>query len=268
MESPWFGPATADVISVPIQATSPNRRQSQCLVIVLAADPAIRDGLLPEFAAAGYQVAGFASWPEALEFLKQRRPEALVAEASLADGPVKARGLQLDHTLPEAHPPLLVLASSPDPATRERWLEAGADDVVIRPFNPREVLLRIRSLLRQRRPEPAPASVVHVDPICLDAEACRVSVRGREVRLTVREFRLLMELARHPGQVLSREQLLQQLWPPDPTVSVRAVDTQVRRIRRKLGEARRYLRTIRGFGYCLTATLPTSSARQDDCQSR
>ena len=219
--------------------------------MLLAAAPDIRACLEPEFGAAGYHLEPLASWREALALLRHRRPDALLAEALLADGPAEDRCPQLRHQFPEPYLPILVLSPSPDAATRERLLEAGVDDVVATPCNAREVLLRVRSIVRQVRIGPAPRGVTCVGLLRLDADACQVTMGGQEILLTVTQFRLLTELARHRGQVCSRERLLQRLWEPGQGVSVRAVDTQVRRIRRKLGSARHYLRTVRGFGYCL-----------------
>jgi len=219
--------------------------------VLLAAALDIRACLEPEFGAAGYHLEPLPSWREALALLRHRRPDALIAEALLADGPVEDRCRQVRHQFPEPYLPLLVLSPSPDAVTRERLLEAGVDDVVATPCNAREVLLRVRSIVRQVRIGPTPRGVTCVGLLCLDADACQVTVGGHEVLLTVTQFRLLAELARHWGRVCSREELLQSLWAPGQPVGVRVVDTQVRRIRRKLGPARHYLRTVRGFGYCL-----------------
>ncbi len=206
-----------------------------------------------EFTVAGYHLEPVGSWQEAFTRLRSRRPDVLIAAASLDDGPVEDRCRQLRLQFPESPLPLLVLGPSSAAEDRERWLEAGADDAITSSFNAREALLRVRSLLRQILAASASRPIICAGLLRLDLEACRVSVGNREIHLTAAEFNFLTELARQGGKVCSREQLLQQLWTRDHSVSVRVVDTLVRRVRRKLGHARGWIRTVRGFGYCLGA---------------
>lgn len=241
---------------VRVPSPAPNRRQRGRPLILLAADAEIRRCLDAEFGTAGYDLEGVLSWKGAFEVLRQRRPDALIAEASLADGPVEDRCREVRRLRAGSHLPLLLLAADASATARERWLEAGADDLVLQPFNAREIFLRVRSLIRQVRPEPPLPAILRSGPLRLDSTARRVTVLDRDVRLTAGEFSLLTELARHAGQVRSRGQLLDRLWPGDQLISARAVDTLVRRVRHKLGFAGRCLRTVRGFGYCLVAPPP------------
>lgn len=126
-------------------------------------------------------------------------------------------------------------------------LSLGADDYVVKPFSVRELMLRVRAVLRRRkRPENGP---VERHGIRLDPEAHRVISEGKEVALTATEFRLLEDLMRHAGAVRSREQLLDNVWGYTFEGYARTVDTHMRRLRSKLGESQKFLETVRGVGY-------------------
>ena len=129
--------------------------------------------------------------------------------------------------------------------------ELGADDFVTKPFSVRELMLRIKSVLRRRALEQPPAVRDRVGPIRIDVEAHRAYVAEQEVVLTALEFKLLVSLMARAGRVQSREQLLDKVWGLSPETRTRTVDTHVKRLREKLGQARDLFETVRGTGYRL-----------------
>ena len=121
---------------------------------------------------------------------------------------------------------------------------------MLQPFSPRELALRIQALLRhQLQPVVAPSAVVTLGPISVDRFAHRVTVQKRSVDLTRTEFKLLSTLIETPGRVLSREELLEAVWPAQANIEIRTVDTHMRRLRDKLGSRGKQIQTVRGFGY-------------------
>jgi DNA-binding response OmpR family regulator len=145
---------------------------------------------------------------------------------------------------------ILMLTARDTVTDRVTGLDAGADDYLVKPFAFEELSARLRALARRtehgpRRPDP----VIEVGPIRLDEKLRRVTVEGRTVELSPREFSLLECLLRHPGQSLSRDQLLDQAWPFSVAVTPNAVDAYVHYLRGKLGSAGRWIETVRGIGY-------------------
>ena len=147
---------------------------------------------------------------------------------------------------------ILMLTARDTVNDRVSGLDAGADDYLVKPFAYEELAARLRALARRaapgsRRPEP----ILAAGPIALDEKSRRVTVDGRLVDLSPREFSLLECFLRHPGQSLTRDQLLDQAWPFSVAVTPNAVDAYVHYLRTKLGEAGRWIETVRGVGYRL-----------------
>lgn len=146
--------------------------------------------------------------------------------------------------------PVLMLTARGEEVDRIVGLTLGADDYVVKPFSVRELVLRIRAILR-RGSRPGMGSALCRGALLLDVEAHRVTLDGQEVALTATEFRLLEDLMRHAGAVRTREQLLNAVWGYSFEGYARTVDTHVRRLRAKLGEEAAALETVRGVGYRL-----------------
>jgi DNA-binding response OmpR family regulator len=147
---------------------------------------------------------------------------------------------------------ILMLTARDTVTDRVTGLDAGADDYLVKPFAYEELSARLRALARRaepgaRRPDP----ILAVGPIALDERSRRVTVSGRPVDLSPREFSLLECFLRHPGQSLTRDQLLDQAWPFSVAVTPNAVDAYVHYLRTKLGDSGRWIQTIRGVGYRL-----------------
>lgn len=147
--------------------------------------------------------------------------------------------------------PVIIVTARADEIDRVVGLELGADDYVTKPFSVRELLLRVRAVLRRRRdePEPAPEREQRHEQLRVDLEGHQVWVEGRRVDLTAIEFRLLTTLLARRGRVQSREVLLSDVWGVSSDATTRTVDTHVQRLRKKLGPAAQYVETLRGVGY-------------------
>lgn len=191
---------------------------------------------------------------EALEVAESDGIEMIVLDVGLPD----MTGLEVARRLRDggSRLPILMLTARDAVADRVAGLDAGADDYLVKPFAYEELVARLRAL--DRRAHPAPArrgAILSSGPIQLDEERRQVTVTGRDVELSPREFSLLECLLRHPGQVLSRDQLLEQAWPYGEFLMPNTVDTYVHYLRDKLGpDAAARIQTVRGIGYRMAAS--------------
>jgi two-component system response regulator MprA len=179
--------------------------------------------------------------------------EALILDVGLPD----ISGLEVASRLREAGSRLaiLMLTARDTVGDRVTGLDAGADDYLVKPFAYEELSARLRALSRRSAVAPNRAGTRIVNgPITLDEGLRRVSVGTRTLDLSPREFSLLECLLRHPGQVMTRDQLLDQAWPYGVAVTLNAVDAYIHYLRDKLGEAGRQIETVRGVGYRMAAT--------------
>jgi two-component system phosphate regulon response regulator PhoB len=146
------------------------------------------------------------------------------------------------------HIPVLMLTAKADEIDRIVGLEFGADDYVTKPFSPREVILRIKAILRRGAAEQTEEPLT-AGPITIDPARHRVSIGKSDVDLTSIEFRLLRMLVQRRGRVQERDRLLNEVWGYESVIDTRTVDTHIRRLREKLGQAGDHIETVRGFGY-------------------
>jgi DNA-binding response OmpR family regulator len=148
--------------------------------------------------------------------------------------------------------PILMLTAREEEIDRVLGLSLGADDYVVKPFSPRELVERVRAILRRVRPEGRPVELLSYDGLILDPVRHKVTLRGRQVALTAIEFKLLHALMRAQGRVMSREELLDQFYQHGEAVIDRVVDVHVGKLRQKLGDdpnQPHFILTVRGFGY-------------------
>lgn len=148
--------------------------------------------------------------------------------------------------------PILMLTARGDEADRVAGLDAGADDYIVKPFSPRELLARIRAVLRRRVPESV-GGAVKLGELQLDADTYRVSWQDKPVKVGPTEFKLLQYLMRHPERVHTRGMLLDKIWGDHVYIEERTVDVHVKRLRESLGEAGSMIETVRGAGYRMTS---------------
>lgn len=220
-------------------------------IFVLEDDADISRLIRHQLEGAGY-TARLYSTPSTLIQDAERQPPALFLLDIMVPG---GDGLDVCRRL-RAHPalsvtPIIFVTARAGESDRVLGLELGADDYVTKPFSPRELLARIKAVLR-RFERPSAPSIVAFEDIVIDASAMQLRVRGELTTTTATEFRLLDYLARHPGRVFSRDHLLDAVWGDARFVTPRSVDVYVRRIREKIEadpENPRYLKTVRGAGY-------------------
>lgn len=152
--------------------------------------------------------------------------------------------------------PIIMVTARGEESDRVKGLELGADDYVVKPFSVKELMLRIKNVLRRDGNEPKPSSTngkLTAPNIVLDIDRHEVTVKGKPVVLTALEFRLLKTFLERPGRVQTRETLLSDVWGIDAEITTRTVDTHIKRLREKLGPSGDIIETIRGVGYKLTA---------------
>jgi two-component system phosphate regulon response regulator PhoB len=150
--------------------------------------------------------------------------------------------------------PVIMLTARGEEIDRVVGFEVGADDYVLKPFSTRELLLRVKAVLRRAAPEGAKGRIVNIGAVSIDTDRHTVNVAGRLTELSAIEFKLLLTLAERQGRVQSRDQLLRDVWGYNYSGDTRTVDTHLTRLRSKLGAAGDMIRTVRGFGYKLELT--------------
>lgn len=198
--------------------------------------------------AGGFTISTATDGAAGLERARAERPAFLVLDLMLP----KMCGLEVCKILKSdpatRHIPILMLTAKAEEIDRIVGLEFGADDYVTKPFSPREVVLRIRAIMRRGEVKPDEEHL-SAGEIVLDPARHRVSEKGRPVHLTSIEFKLLRTLLQRCGRVQARDRLLNDVWGYESVIDTRTVDTHVRRLREKLGHAGSGIETIRGFGY-------------------
>ncbi|MGI8908054.1 MAG: response regulator [Candidatus Sumerlaeaceae bacterium] len=197
----------------------------------------------------GYDVVTAPDGRRAMELLTKRTPTLLILDLMLPDTDGIDILKQIRSEAKTVRLPVILLTARAEEADRVLGLESGADDYVVKPFSPRELMLRVKKLIALYENERVDAAHTVFGCMELNENEFQLLVNGHKVEITVTEMRLLSELIRCKGQVLSRDQLLQNAWGYLPNVTDRTVDTHVKRLRRKLGPAADYLQTIRGVGY-------------------
>ncbi len=201
--------------------------------------------------AAGFFVRHFASAVGVIADAEREKPSLFLLDIMIpgGDGFELCRRIRQSQVI--AMTPVIFLTAKASESDRVLGLELGADDYITKPFSPRELVARIKAVLRRFERPVAPAVIRNGD-IEIDGGAMTLTVRGTQVPTTATEFRLLEYLARHPGRVFTRDQLLDAVWRDTAFVTPRSVDVYVRRIREKIEpnpDEPRYLRTVRGAGY-------------------
>lgn len=220
-------------------------------VLIVDDDPLILGAVRACLEQDGFDVRQAASGQEGLLALQQALPDLIVLDVMLPD----TDGLSVCREVRRhSQVPILMLSSRGEPVHKVLGLEVGADDYLTKPFEPMELVARVRAMLRRARsvPErPRDAAIAH-GSLVLDPGSRRVTVAGDEVRLTPIEFNLLHQLMANPGQVMTRQELLDRCWGPDFFGVERTVDVHLRNLRLKLQQVvptRRFIVSIRGVGY-------------------
>lgn len=200
----------------------------------------------------GFDVVSTPDGEEALVLAEEDRPDVVVLDWMIAN----LSGIEVCRRLrraPEtASLPIIMLTARAEEGDRVRGLETGADDYVTKPFSPRELVARVRALLRRLRPALSGGNLEY-GGVSMDTSSHKVTRDGRPVQLGPTEFRLLRHFLEHPGRVFSREQLLDAVWGRDVYVEQRTVDVHIRRLRKAINgdDLPDIIRTVRSAGYAL-----------------
>jgi two-component system, OmpR family, phosphate regulon response regulator PhoB len=219
-------------------------------VLVVEDEPDIRTLVVHHLTRDGFRCRTAATGPEALASVRRAPPDLLILDLMLPElnGIEVCRRLRADTAT--AAVPIIMLTARADEVDRVVGLEMGADDYVVKPFSPKELVARVRAVLRRARGG-EPSRALAVGGVSLDAARHVVTVGGRPVELTPKEFDLLHALLDAAGRVLSREHLLNRVWgyAHADEIESRTVDVHIRRLRAKLGAEERRIATIKGVGY-------------------
>ena len=216
------------------------------LVLIVEDEAPIADVLRLYLERAGYVVAVESDGVRGLIAVRDQHPDAIILDVGLPgmDGTEICRRMRAggDWT------PVLFCTARDDEVDRVLGLEMGGDDYITKPFSPREVVARVKVALRHAQSTEVTGEVVTMGRVTLDRGARRVLVEGDEIALTATEFDLLAYLMQHPGRVITRDHLLEEVWGYAYAVGTRTVDVHVAQVRSKLGDASP-IRTVRGVGY-------------------
>ena len=221
-------------------------------LLVVEDERDIRDMLIFALEEAGFQVAEASTAERALSLLAEGyKPDLLLVDWMLpgASGVELARRVKQKAELQDT--PLILLTARGEEDDRVRGLEAGADDYVVKPFSPRELIARVRAVLRRAGGAVAAEQAVEIGGIRLDTASHRVTVRGETVKLGPTEYKILLFFMEHPERVFSRTQMLDAVWGHQVVVEERTIDVHMRRLRKALEPfgVQDYVQTVRGSGY-------------------
>jgi len=217
-------------------------------ILIVEDDPDIRELLRFNLEKAGYTLFLAEDGEKVLALARKHSPDIILLDLMLpgVDGLEVCRTLKKDPELQRI--PIIMVTAKGEEMDRVVGLELGADDYVVKPFSLREVVLRIRKVLDRREKQTAPA-ILKADPLVLDLDAHTARLDDQLLELTATEFRLLTYLLRHRGRVQTREMLLDRVWGYSFEGYARTIDTHIRRVRKKMGEAQNLIETVRGIGY-------------------
>ncbi len=222
------------------------------LVLVVEDEPGIAEMLKYNLEKEGFRAAVAGNGEEALLVAEEQGPHLILLDWMLPH----LSGLEVCRQL-RRHPkakeiPIIMLTARGEESDRVRGLNSGADDYIVKPFSPAELVARVRAVLRRTSPVLA-EEILRFGDIVMDLASHRVRRDGRDVHLGPTEFRLLRHFMQHPGRVFSREQLLDLVWGHDVYVELRTVDVHIRRLRKALneGDAEDLIRTVRSAGYAI-----------------
>ncbi len=197
----------------------------------------------------GFFCSGVSNGEDALKELETTRPDLVVLDIMLPgmDGLEVCRRIRQEKSL--ANMPIIMLTAKGEEVDRIVGFEIGADDYMVKPFSPRELILRIKSVLKRGREENSQDVLLEAGSLVMDLAKHKVIAGKKEVELTMMEFNLLKTLMSRRGRVQSREKLLDEVWDIAADVTTRTVDTHIKRLRSKLGKSGDLIETVRGVGY-------------------
>jgi two-component system phosphate regulon response regulator PhoB len=231
-------------------------------ILVVEDDPELQEVLTLNLQNAGYRVLRASTVRQAEALVNSTLPQLILLDWMLPDTPGLSFARKLRSERRTLAVPIILLTGRGCESDKITGLEAGADDYLIKPFSPRELLARIKAVLRRCAPQHADM-VVEIAGLRLDPASRRIVGNGQDIELGALEFRMLRFFMTHPGRVYSRAQLLDEIWGNNVYVEERTVDVHIRRLRQALEPTghKDLLETVRGVGYCFRRDLPTEGTR-------
>ena len=225
-------------------------------ILVIEDEPDIRRNLEYNLGREGFKASSVGSLDEANEKLKSKKFDLILLDLMLPDGSGLDLCKKIKSNSETETTPIIILTAKDDEVDKVVGFELGADDYVTKPFSVRELILRVKAILK--RSDTKTKEVVEVErqfgDLKIDVDSHEVHVDSQLIELTALEFRLLKELVDKRGRVQSRDQLLSEVWGYNAEVTTRTVDTHIKRLREKLGSMGKYVQTIRGVGYKFSRT--------------
>ncbi|MFL2700270.1 MAG: response regulator transcription factor [Gammaproteobacteria bacterium] len=223
-------------------------------VLVIEDEPDIRKTLEYNLSREGYKVESCGSIEEANTFLENPSYSIILLDLMLPDGSGLdlCRQIKSNSTIQEI--PILILTAKDDEVDKVVGFELGADDYVTKPFSVRELILRVKAILKRNTKTSDLSNQTHeinrnFGSLKMNVESYEVFINDEEIILTALEFKLLRQLVERRGRVQTRDQLLEDVWGYSSNITTRTVDTHIKRLREKLGSMGKYVQTIRGLGY-------------------
>lgn len=218
-------------------------------IYIVEDEPDIRETLKYNFSNEGFKVFTAPDGEKALSNIKKVLPDVLILDLMLpgVSGLDVCKSIRADDDIKDMS--IIMLTAKGEEIDRVIGFELGADDYVTKPFSVRELILRVKVLLKKQRESLVENKLVTFGPIRIDLDAHELKINDKEIVLTALEFKLLQHLVKRKGRVQTREQLLGDVWGYSAEVTTRTVDTHIKRLREKLGNTSDYIQTIRGVGY-------------------
>jgi two-component system phosphate regulon response regulator PhoB len=232
-----------------MKAISPGLTMAKEKILVVEDDKHISKLVSYSLKNEGFESVVCESGEKALEALDAGSFDLIVLDLMLPemDGLEVCQKVRQDEEL--SHLPIVMLTAKGEEVDRVVGFELGADDYVVKPFSPRELVLRIKAILKRKSTTKKSESVLSAGDLYVDIPRHKVTINEREISLTPMEFNLLVMLMQRRGRVLSRDVLLDNVWGFIVDVTTRTVDTHVKRLRQKLGKMGKWIETVRGVGY-------------------
>ncbi len=219
------------------------------LIAVVDDEPDILELITFNLEKSGFEVKGFENGNGLIGFLKEKTPDLIILDLMLPDidGLEICKYIRMEEEF--SNIPIIILTAKGEETDRVLGLELGADDYVTKPFSPRELVARVKAVLRRGTATKGTKKIKIGDILIIDPQRYEVFVEGKKIDLTTTEFRILGILSEHKGWVFSREKILEHLWGRDKAVFDRTVDVHIKNLREKLGKAGKFIKNVRGIGY-------------------
>ncbi len=218
-------------------------------IFIVEDEPDLRDTLSFNFENEGFKVSSFPDGEKCLTSVKKNKPDLIILDLMLPgiNGLDVCREIRSEEEINDVS--IIMLTAKGEEIDRIVGFELGADDYVTKPFSVRELILRVKVLLRKRSDNQSAEKILEYGPVKMNLDAHSVLADGVDVVLTALEFKLLKHLLKRRGRVQTRDQLLGNVWGYSSEVTTRTVDTHIKRLREKLGSTGDLIQTIRGVGY-------------------